>query len=60
MLMPGLMSGPPGAGWVGDGGGSNGTALARPTPIISGEMATAAAIAAALATRLRFIGFRFP
>src|SRR5271154_3372752 len=60
MLMPGLMPGPPGAGWVGDGGGSNGAALARPTPNISGEMATPAAIAAALAARLRFIGFRFP
>jgi hypothetical protein len=55
-----LMPGPPGAGWVGEGGGSNGAALTRPTPNISGEMATPAAIAAALAARLRFIGFRFP
>ena len=54
-----LMPGPPGAGWVGDGGGSNGAAMTRPTPNISGDMATAAAIAAALATCLRFIGFRF-
>jgi hypothetical protein len=59
MFMPGLMPGP-GAGWVGDGGGSNGAALTRPAPNISGEMTTPAAIAAALATRLRVIGFRFP
>jgi hypothetical protein len=57
MLMPGLMAGPPGAGWVGDGGGSNGAALTTPAPNISGEMAMPAAIAATPAERLRFIGF---
>jgi hypothetical protein len=61
MFMPGMfMPGPPGAGWVGDGGGSNGAALTRPTPNISGDMATPAAIAAVLATCLRFMGFHFP
>ena len=52
-----VMPGPPGAGWVGDGGGSNGTALTGPTPNISVDMPTPAAIVAALATRLRSIVF---
>jgi hypothetical protein len=62
MLMPGLMPGPPGAGAVvgpGDGLGI-GAALTASIPNISGDTATPAAIAAALATRFRFIGFRFP
>ena len=55
------MPGMPGAGGlVGEGGGSNGAALTGPIPNISGAMTTPAAIAAALATRLRFMGFRFP
>jgi hypothetical protein len=37
-----------------------GAALTGPNPNISVDMPTPAAIAAALATRLRFIGFRFP
>jgi hypothetical protein len=37
-----------------------GAASTASIPNISGEMATPAAIAAALATRFRFIGFRFP
>ena len=62
MLMPGLMLGPPGAGAVvgaGDGLGI-GAAVTGPIPNSSGDTATPAAIAAALATRFRFIGFRFP
>jgi hypothetical protein len=57
MLMPGLM---PGAGAVvgpGDGLGI-GAALAGPTPNISVDMPTPAAIATALAMRLRSIIFR--
>src|ERR1700684_4488357 len=62
MLMPGLMPGPPGAGGsVGAGDGLGiGAALTASIPNISGDTATPAAIAAALATRFRFIGFRFP
>ena len=53
---------PPGAGGlVGPGDGLGiGAALTGANPDISGDTAMPAAIAAALATRLRFIGFRFP
>ena len=55
------MPGPPGAGGlVGDGGGSNGTAMTDPAPNITADMPTPAAIAAVPTTRLRFIGYRFP
>jgi hypothetical protein len=52
------MPGPCGAGWVGDGGGSNGAAVTGPIPNSNVDVATPAAIAAALATRLRSIIFR--
>jgi hypothetical protein len=54
-----VMPGPGGLDGEGDGLGI-GAALTGPTPNIGGAMTTPAAIAAALATRLRFIGFRFP
>src|SRR5258708_4795088 len=53
--MPG--GGPPGSGWTAGtpGGGSDGAALTSPTPLVSVDMPTPAAIAAAAATRFRFM-----
>jgi hypothetical protein len=49
--------GPPGSGWTAGtpGGGSDGAALTSANPLVSVEVPTAAAIAAAAATRFRFI-----
>jgi hypothetical protein len=57
--MPGDMPGAGGVVGAGDGLGI-GAALTIPNPNITGDMATPAAIAAALTARFRFIGFRFP
>jgi len=57
--MPGDMPGAGGLVGAGDGLGI-GAALTGPTPNISGATTTPAAIAAALATRVRFMDFRFP
>jgi hypothetical protein len=46
--VPGPIAGPPGAG---DGGGSSGTALTGPMPMVIAAMPTPAAVAAALAIR---------
>jgi hypothetical protein len=49
--------GPPGSGWTAGtpGGGSDGAALTSANPLVSVEVPIAAAIAAAAATRFRFI-----
>jgi hypothetical protein len=49
--------GPPGANGVGDGGFGIGAALTGPAPNVSADRPTPAAIAAALAKRLRSIIF---
>jgi hypothetical protein len=53
--MPG--AGPPGSGWTAGtpGGGSAGAALTSPAPLVSVDMPTPAAIAAAAAMRLKFM-----
>jgi hypothetical protein len=53
--MPG--AGPPGSGWTAGtpGGGSAGAALTIPSPLVSVEMPTPAAIAATAAARFRFM-----
>ena len=53
--MPG--AGPPGSGWTAGtpGSGSDGAALTSAIPLVSVDMPTPTAIAAAAATRLKFM-----